>query len=381
MFTSALSFKRCMVWLPALNANRCVRLRKNRMRRRLPMPQNAGCVTGEYTTRLPTNRGVCRVSHDAILNREPPPVQERKPALPAELGHIIGNALEKDRRLRYQSAAELHADLQRLKRDSGADRSASAKHAQVATRPRRQAWLWIAAFYLLIVVGVTTVLFLRRHRDRTVREPVPTRVTSNGSDAPIEWMALSPDGKYLAYSDSNGVHVRSMQTGDSRVLSDTKDMTVLWWAADGTQFYAGRRTTRQILIYGLSPAGGTPHLLGNSIPSPSGKYSVIISGFTWVGSDANAMARCGYLVPVARGDQTALVCNECNAVVKAVENAEVEQALSEVLMSQPMCSARCTHCGALNVFPGFSAMLAFICSECGEGVSYRLGRRELHQYQ
>jgi hypothetical protein len=50
---------------------------------------------------------------------------------------------------------------------------------------------------------------------------------------------------------------------------------------------------------------------------------------------------CGCLVPVARGDQTALVCNECNAVVKAVENAEVEQALSEVLMSHPwiLCNA------------------------------------------
>jgi serine/threonine protein kinase len=55
------------------------------------------------------------VIFDAIFNREPPAVQERKPALPAELGHIISKALEKDRRLRYQSAAELYADVQRLK--------------------------------------------------------------------------------------------------------------------------------------------------------------------------------------------------------------------------------------------------------------------------
>jgi hypothetical protein len=47
-------------------------------------------------------------------------------------------------------------------------------------------------------------------------------MTSNSSDAPIQRMALFPDGKYLAYSDNTGIHVRSTQIGDSRVLSDTK---------------------------------------------------------------------------------------------------------------------------------------------------------------
>jgi serine/threonine protein kinase len=76
------------------------------------------------------------VIFDAILNREPPSIQERNPALPTELGHITGKTLEKDRRLRYQSAADLYADLQRLKRDSNADRIAGAKHAQVAAHRR-----------------------------------------------------------------------------------------------------------------------------------------------------------------------------------------------------------------------------------------------------
>jgi serine/threonine protein kinase len=157
------------------------------------------------------------VIFDAILNRKPPAVQERKPALPAELGHIISKALEKDRRLRYQSAAELYADVQRLKRDSSADRTTGAKHAQIVVRPRSRAWLLISATVVLMVAAVMAVLFLRtiggclfagrlqRHRERTVRELVPTRVISNTFDAPIQQrMALSPDGKYLAYSDSNG---------------------------------------------------------------------------------------------------------------------------------------------------------------------------------
>jgi WD40 repeat protein len=103
-------------------------------------------------------------------------------------------------------------------------------------------------------------------------------VTSNSSDAPVESVALSPDGKYLAYSDESGIHVRSMQTGDSRVLPDTKGMFVFWWAADATQFYGGKkRVNEQFVAYDFSLAGGTARVLGSSIPSPSGKYSVTIS--------------------------------------------------------------------------------------------------------
>jgi eukaryotic-like serine/threonine-protein kinase len=237
-----------------------------------------GIVMYEMATgEMPFAGNTSAVIFDAILNREPPAVQERKPALPAELGHIIGKALEKDRRLRYQSAAELYADVQRLKRDSSADRIAGSKHAQIAARPRHWAWLWISAAALLMVAAVLTAFFFHRNRGRTVKELVPIRVTSNGSDAIVQRMALSPDGKYLAYSDINGVHVRSMQTGDSRVLTETKDMIVQWWSADASQFYVLKLANKQYIAYGISVAGGVPHLLGNSMPSPSGEYSLTFS--------------------------------------------------------------------------------------------------------
>jgi serine/threonine protein kinase/outer membrane protein assembly factor BamD (BamD/ComL family) len=69
------------------------------------------------------------VIFDGILNRQPRPVCTLNASLPAELERIINKALEKDRMLRYQTAADLRADLQRLKRDSGTRVSVAAASA------------------------------------------------------------------------------------------------------------------------------------------------------------------------------------------------------------------------------------------------------------
>lgn len=66
------------------------------------------------------------VVFDGILNREPTPPSTLNVEIPREIDRIISKALEKDRAFRYQSAADMRADLQRLKRDSGSRRVIAA---------------------------------------------------------------------------------------------------------------------------------------------------------------------------------------------------------------------------------------------------------------
>jgi tetratricopeptide (TPR) repeat protein/predicted Ser/Thr protein kinase len=86
-----------------------------------------GAVLYEMATgRMAFSGNTTAVVHDAILNRAPTPVARVNPEISPELERIIGKALEKDRKLRYQSAADIRTDLQRLKRDTESGRTAIA---------------------------------------------------------------------------------------------------------------------------------------------------------------------------------------------------------------------------------------------------------------
>jgi len=95
-----------------------------------------GAVLYEMATgRLPFQGNTSAAIFNEILNRAPTAPVRLNPGLPAELEHIINKALEKDRELRCQSATELRADLQRLKRDTESGRAA----VSVETVPTRKA--------------------------------------------------------------------------------------------------------------------------------------------------------------------------------------------------------------------------------------------------
>ena len=83
-----------------------------------------GVVFYEMVTGVQPFRGeTFGVIANAILERAPVPPVRLNPDLPPKLEEVINKALEKDRKLRYQSAADIRTDLQRLKRDSDSART------------------------------------------------------------------------------------------------------------------------------------------------------------------------------------------------------------------------------------------------------------------
>jgi tetratricopeptide (TPR) repeat protein len=106
------------------------------------------------------------VISEEIMNRAPVPAVRLNPDVPPKLEDIINKALEKDRNLRYQNAADIRTDLQRLKRDSESGRSAVASSGTVAETPAaRVAKLWKTTVpVLLAALLVAGGLYYRSHQ-------------------------------------------------------------------------------------------------------------------------------------------------------------------------------------------------------------------------
>jgi len=128
-----------------------------------------GAVLYEMATgALPFRGDTSAVLFEAILNRPPTPPVRLNPDIPAHLEEIITKLLEKDRELRYQSAAELRADLKRLRRDteSGSISAVSSSSGRVRSAPEKSRNLWsyvVAAIAVVAIAGIATV-FLRQQR-------------------------------------------------------------------------------------------------------------------------------------------------------------------------------------------------------------------------
>jgi serine/threonine protein kinase/tetratricopeptide (TPR) repeat protein len=117
------------------------------------------------TGQLPFRGNSTAEIFEAVLNRAPVAPVRLNPDVPAELERIVHKALEKDRTLRYQSAAEMRADLQRLKRDIDADRIARASSSQPSvaesqSRNGSRPSTWIASAWKPIAVTILVLIAL-----------------------------------------------------------------------------------------------------------------------------------------------------------------------------------------------------------------------------
>ncbi len=113
------------------------------------------------TGTMPFQGDTQAVVFDAILNRDPRPLLEINPAMPADLAQILEKVLEKDRNLRCQSATELKTDLLRLKRKLDVSRVSAVALVDSKPTPTRRAERSIAVLYFENLSGVKEDEYLR----------------------------------------------------------------------------------------------------------------------------------------------------------------------------------------------------------------------------
>ena len=173
-----------------------------------------GAVLYEMATgKLAFQGGSSGVVFEAILNRMPPPAISLNPGMPVRLDELISKSLEKDRDLRYQTAAELRGDLKRIKRDLDTSRvrlsssgsvpivpeAANASAAVTPVRPRHSRTLPIAigAAAVALLIGLAIGTFLL-HKTEAASLPIYHPLTFRRGM--VRAARFAPDGKTMIYS-------------------------------------------------------------------------------------------------------------------------------------------------------------------------------------
>ena len=259
------------------------------------------------------------VIFDSILNRTPVAPSTLNPNLPPKLEEIIGKSLEKDRDLRYQTAAELRGDLKRLKRDtdssrapagsSGSWKSATApgglqslplsgsgggvtpvpssssgvsqNNPSSAAPTPSSGWPLIAKIAPVVVALVGMIALIVHLRSTATHQETPSSfmqmtinpLTSSGN---IHSATISADGKWLAYiqdeKNGHGVWVRQLGTGSTaQVVPGTPgEISGIVFSLDGNYLYYDKHFPSNPVstLYKVPSLGGTPAQVLVDIDSP-----------------------------------------------------------------------------------------------------------------
>jgi len=224
---------------------------------------------------------------EAILNKTPRPSRELNSNVLFKLEAITIKALQKKRETRYQSVAEMRADLEIVKRE-------------METKPSVRWWGTASIMSIAALFIAGTIFWVVEGRSRFPQNQPELKLqqlTTNSFENRVLSGAISPDGKYLAYSDMKGMYVKHIQTGETRVVPQPEELKgqkagweCVFWLPDNTGFVSnahhsgtdpGQWGSQEASIW-MASLGGTPRKLRDNAIA----FSVSPDG-SWIGFGTN----------------------------------------------------------------------------------------------
>ncbi len=302
------------------------------------------------------------VIFDSILNRTPAAPSTLNPNMPPKLEEIVGKSLEKDRDLRYQTAAELRGDLKRLKRDVDSGKTGSSATTWTAAQPAAkkdstwktaaapaasaeqpeqaesrqrgrggddQGWGLKSAFRslppwarLLIAVLATAAFYYfkiykpekpvgQHTSDNAFMQMQISPVTTTGN---VHSVTISRDGKFLAYTqdskDGHAIWVRQLGTGSTaKVVPGTEEAELedIVFSPDGNYLYYRSQAVGSGLgnLWRVPSLGGTPEHLVTDVDSAVG-FSPDGKRIAWIRISSKTNSSAVYLSDANGGNEQAI---------------------------------------------------------------------------